>query len=144
MPRTKSPERRGSSQGPERPDGTAPVNEVVLRGRLTAAPQQRTLPSGDRLVRLRVSVPRPERVAGAHGRAGGVDWVNCAVWAGRLRVNALRWRTGDLVELSGALRRRYFRPPSSPVAQTRLEVEVHAGRRVARARPTDRPQSEAC
>jgi single-stranded DNA-binding protein len=35
------------------------VNEVVLRGRLSADPDERVLPSGDRIVTWRLIVQRP-------------------------------------------------------------------------------------
>jgi single-strand DNA-binding protein len=42
-----------------------------------------------------------------------------------------RWAAGDVVEVEGALRRRFFR--GGPGMATRLEVEVLAGRLVSRA-----------
>lgn len=108
--------------------GVEPDNEVLLRGRLTADPRERTLPSGDLLVTLRISVPRADD---AQARPGA-DWVDCAVWGGRLRAQARRWCAEDVVEVRGALRRRYFRPAGGGT-QTRLEVEAHSGRRVSRA-----------
>jgi single-strand DNA-binding protein len=58
------------------------------------------------------------------------DWVDCAVWSARARRTARGWRVGDVVEVEGALRRRFYRGPGG--ASTRLEVEVLGGRVVTR------------
>ena len=103
------------------------VNEVVLRGKVSQAPEVRQLPSGDAVCSFRVVVPRPER----KGKSG-VDALECAVWTARLRRSVERWGEGDLVEVSGALRRRFFRS-SAGGAASRYEVEVTAARLVSRA-----------
>ena len=106
------------------------LNEVRLVGRLAEDPAERTLPSGDVLVTLRVVVDRevPERTT----RRKAVDALECAVWDPRLQRRVLRWRAGAVVEVSGALRRRFFRGGGG-AAQSRVEVEVTAGRVSRRA-----------
>lgn len=104
-----------------------PVNTVTLVGRLSVAPEERVLPSGDHLWTFRVVVQRPP----GRGRAGQVDALDCAVWGGPVRRSMRRWREGDLVEVTGAVRRRFFRTPSG--AASRVEVEVSAGRLLRRA-----------
>ena len=59
------------------------------------------------------------------------DWVDCAVWGGRPRRAVSRWGAGDVVEVEGALRRRFFH--GGPGMSTRLEVEVLGGRLIRRA-----------
>jgi single-strand DNA-binding protein len=103
------------------------VNTVTLVGRLSVTPVERMLPSGDRLWTFRVVVPRPV----GHGRAGQVDALDCAVWAGSVRRSVRRWREGDVVEVTGAVRRRFFRTPAG--AASRVEVEVSTGRLLRRA-----------
>ncbi len=104
-------------------------NTVVLRGRVSEAPDERELPSGDLLVTFRLVVPRAP-APGDPSRATS-DWVGCAVWGGRVKRSVRTWRAGDVVSVTGALRRRYFRTASGTA--TRLEVEVHSGRVVSRA-----------
>jgi single-strand DNA-binding protein len=104
-----------------------PVNEVTLVGRVSLAPEERVLPSGDRLWTFRVVVPRPA----GRGRPGQVDALDCAVWAGHARRAVRTWREGDLVRVSGAVRRRFFRTPTG--SASRVEVEVSSGRLVRRA-----------
>ena len=59
------------------------------------------------------------------------DWVDCSAWGRKVRRTASGWRLGDVVELEGALRRRFYRGASGTA--TRLEVEVLSGRLVSRA-----------
>ena len=114
-------------------------NEVVLSGRLSRAPVERELPSGDRVVSLRVVVRRPMpgaprgRAAG-QGGAGGqgrpramVDVIDVGCWAAGVRRAASRLREGDRVEVTGALRRRFFRGGAG--VESRYEVEAGVVRR---------------
>jgi single-strand DNA-binding protein len=104
------------------------VNEVRLVGRLSAAPQERLLPSGDTVWTFRLVVPRPEDRAGSR-RA--VDALECAVWAGRVRRSVSAWAVDDVVEVTGSVRRRFFRAGGAPAS--RVEVEVSSGRLIRRA-----------
>jgi single-strand DNA-binding protein len=109
-----------------------PVNEVRLVGRLAAAPEQRELPSGDVLVVFRVVVDREGTVDRRGARAGpSVDTIDCAGWRGDVRRTVSAWRAGDVVEVHGALRRRFWRGPHGPAS--RCEVAVSRARRVSRA-----------
>lgn len=111
------------------PDGS--VNEVHLVGRVSAAGQSRALPSGDLLTVLRVVVARPQ-TSRRSARTPTVDTVECAIWTAQLRRRALALPAGTLVEIDGALRRRFWRTPGGPAS--RYEVEVRALRRVSGAR----------
>lgn len=108
----------------------APRNHVVLQGRVSSAPLERVLPSGDCIVTLRVVVPRDKSPMSAKSKQGS-DWVDCAAWGGRVRRSVARWNVGDVVEIEGALRRRFYRVESG--TSTRVEVEVLAARLLARA-----------
>lgn len=111
-----------------RPSAAEAVNEVRLVGRVSQQPRQRVLPSGDSLWSFRVVVPRSD----SRGRTRvQVDAVDCCVWAGRVRRSVAGWRTDDVVEVSGSVRRRFFR--TSHGAASRFEVEVSAGRLIRRA-----------
>lgn len=115
-----------------REDREAVVNEVRLVGRVGGAPQERELPSGDRLVQLRVVV---DRAGGSGGRGGvrrRVDTIDVACWAPRPRRSAAGMRPGDVVEVTGALRRRFFRTGGSTAS--RYEVEAQSVRRAHRPR----------
>jgi single-strand DNA-binding protein len=126
---------RGRDDGP----GTTPaLNEVALRGRASAPGEERTLPSGDLIVTLRVVVPREGAAArrpagGVEVRRASVDTIDVVCWTARTRRAALRLAAGDGVEIGGALRRRFFGGPSG--RQSRYEVEATSVRRVARGAP---------
>lgn len=111
-------------------------NEVTLVGRLSGEPQTRTLPSGDVLLSWRLVIARLPADVPA-GRPS-VDTLDCATFRGDCRRSAGHWITGDVVHVTGALRRRFWRTPSG--VASRVEVEVTSARRLQRAAPR-RPAS---
>jgi single-strand DNA-binding protein len=105
-------------------------NEVHLVGRLAAVPTERDLPSGDLVVTFRLVVAR-ERNNRAGTRSPSVDTIDCAAWTKGAQRSLRSWEPGDVVEVHGALRRRFWRSPHG--ASSRSEVEVTSARRAARA-----------
>jgi single-strand DNA-binding protein len=107
-------------------------NAVLLVGRVSGAPERRSLPSGDELVGFRLVVRR------AADGDEGVDTLDVAVGpapapgrrpsAGqvgrRLLADAERLEDGARVEVLGELRRRWW--GSGRVRQSRVEVRAHA------------------
>ena len=106
------------------------VNDIRLRGRLAAVAEERELPSGDTVVTFRLVVDRPARTARSASSAR-VDTLDCAAFAGPVRRRVQHWQPGDILEVHGSLRRRFFRAGGGPAS--RYEVEVAAATRVARA-----------
>jgi single-strand DNA-binding protein len=102
-----------------------------LAGRVSSAPVERELPSGDRVVTFRLVMTREQTVMTAKSKQVS-DWVDCAAWGGRVRRSVATWQVNDQVEVEGALRRRFFRDAGG--ASSRVEVEVLTGRRTERAR----------
>lgn len=118
-------------------DRTAARNEVLLVGRVPAAPEERELPSGDVLVTWRLVVGRPPGRRPPEGvRATTVDTLDCVAWTASARRAAAALAPDDVVEVSGALRRRFWQAGAS--AASRCEVEVSSVRRVSR-RPSRTP-----
>ena len=107
------------------------TNEVLLRGRLSGAPEERVLPSGDTVWTFRVVIGRPSREVASGPRRRGVDALECAVWSGRVKRSVPTWRDGDVVEVGGALRRRFFKSAGATVS--RVEVDVVRGKVIRRA-----------
>ncbi len=108
------------------------LNEVRIRGRVAADPASRVLPSGDELLTLRVVVGRGDRPARGRDGPGAtsrsvVDTLDVACWSAATRRAAGRCVAGDVVEVEGALRRRFFRSGGSPAS--RYEVEARSLRR---------------
>jgi single-strand DNA-binding protein len=112
-------------------DPPVECNEVCLRGRLAAPAEERELPSGDALVSFRVVVRRPAAARRLRERAPTIDTIDCVAWEKPARRAALGWVAGDVVEVTGALRRRFWRAGAGAVSRT--EVEVVKAKRVARA-----------
>ena len=94
-------------------------NEVVLVGRVTSPAAERVLPSGDTITSWRITVDRD---------GDGRDVVDCTAWTARLQRSALGWQKGDVVEITGALRRRFWRAGAALGSAT--EVEVHTAKRM--------------
>ena len=109
---------------------TAERNDVTLVGRLAAPAEERGLPSGDAIATFRVVVGRPPRPG---SRAPAVDALDCVAWSAAARRTVLGWTKDDVVEVTGALRRRFWRGAGGAVSRT--EVEVLKARRVAKAPP---------
>ena len=104
------------------------VNEVRLVGRVSQPPDEKVLPSGDAVTTFRIVVDR----VGDRGRSKQtVDVLDCAVWNGRLRRSVSTWTTGDVIEVSGSVRRRFLRGAQGTAS--RVEVEVVRGRVIRRA-----------
>ena len=102
-------------------------NDVVLRGKLSAPAEERTLPSGDTLVSFRLVVRRPEPRA----RGQSVDVLSCITYDRALQRRAAAWAPGDVVEVEGALQRRFWRTGSGTASV--CEVNCRKGRKVPRS-----------
>jgi single-strand DNA-binding protein len=108
-------------------------NEVALRGRLPAAAEERTLPSGDVIVTFRIVVTRTasrraqQASVPADRRRATVDTIDVVCWRTAAQRAARRLAPGDVVEVEGALRRRFFGGPNG--RQSRHEVEAARVRR---------------
>jgi single-strand DNA-binding protein len=107
-------------------------NEVALTGRLAVGALERVLPSGDRCVSFRVIVARPANGRAAQRSRSRIDTIDCVAWSAQVRRQVLGWQADDLVHVTGALRRRFWRAPSGATA-SRYEVDVAQARRVQRA-----------
>lgn len=114
--------------------GTAPkadqqINEVRLVGRLSKQPSTKQLPSGDELVSLRVVVRRPRASPGPTRRTT-VDAIDVVCWSAGTRRRALTLRPDDTIEVTGALRRRFWRGEGG--VSSLCEVEARSLKRLAR------------
>jgi single-strand DNA-binding protein len=108
--RTPEPEESG-------PPEVRHLNEVHVVGRVSAAPEVRPL-SGGELVVWRMAVERP-RPPDTPRRS---DWIGCTASEQTPRSIARDLRVGDVAEIHGVLRRRFWRSRNGPM--TPLEVEV--------------------
>jgi single-strand DNA-binding protein len=102
-------------------------NEVHLIGRLAAPVESRTLPSGAMIAIFRLIVRRPPpQPRPAVGRTPTVDVIDCVAWTEPLQQSVARYRAGDMIEVAGALRRRFWRTPGPGATgpASRCEVEL--------------------
>src|SRR6266487_3305705 len=99
-------------------NAAAADNHVFLRGILAETPRVRTLPSGDELCSFRLTVARAK---GSFGRAR-VDSIDCAATRPAPRKAALRSAPGEVLEVTGSLRRRFWRNGTG-IAASRYEVD---------------------
>jgi single-strand DNA-binding protein len=107
-------------------------NEVVLIGRLAAEAVEKQLPSGDVLTTFRVIVERAPRRSAPEGvKQATVDAIECVAWTAAARRAAGGWAADDVVEVHGALHRRFWRAGAG--AQSICEVEVTSAKRLRKA-----------
>lgn len=92
------------------------VNEVLLRGRVSGEPTERELPSGDRVVEFRIVIPRKSRA--------GVDTLDIAAWTAKTRRTGLALKGEEWVEISGAIRRRFWQGPSGLASRWQIEASA--------------------
>ncbi|HEX2858203.1 MAG TPA: single-stranded DNA-binding protein [Propionibacteriaceae bacterium] len=103
------------------------ANEVRLVGRVSGISEAHELPSGDSVVTLRLVVPREVH----RPRQPSVDTIDVACWSPDTREGAAQVGVGGTAEVTGSLRRRFFR--SGAGLQSRYEVEAQGVRPVAGA-----------
>jgi single-strand DNA-binding protein len=110
-------------------------NDVVLRGRLSSPPELRPLPSGDTLLVFKLVVrrenPRP--------RGPKSDVITCVSLLPALLHHAAAWTPDDVVEVEGALQRRFWRTPTGTAVA--YEVNCRRGRKVTRGGRRAAPRS---
>ena len=71
------------------------LNDLLLRGRISAAAIEKELPSGDKVVEFRLIVSRERR--------DGVDTLDIGAWSAKSRRIALTLKPDEWVEVSGAI-----------------------------------------
>lgn len=95
-------------------------NHVVLRGRVADHADTRILPSGDEIVAFRLIVDRG-RSARKRSRQH-VDTFDCSCWTATLRGRALRLAPGEVIEVSGELRRLFNRGGAGVTSRVFVDV----------------------
>ncbi len=103
-------------------------NDVVLIGRVSAEPTPRVLPSGDELLSWRLVVSRDQAAKAARANAPTIDTIDCIAYKAAVRRLAARCVGGEVLEVHGALRRRFWRGANG--LASRYEVEVFTAKRL--------------
>ena len=89
------------------------LNEVRIRGRVSGAAIEKELPSGDRVAEFRVVVARDDRE--------GYDTFDIAVWKASLRKRAMGLHEDEWLEITGVLRRRFWRAGAAIASRWQVE-----------------------
>ena len=90
------------------------LNDLLLRGRVSAPAIEKELPSGDKVAEFRLIVSRAER--------GGVDTLDVAAWSSKVRRSALTLKEGEWVEITGAIHRRFWSGPAGVASRWQGEA----------------------
>ncbi len=90
------------------------LNDLLLRGRVSAPAVEKELPSGDKVVEFRLIVSRLER--------GGVDTLDIAAWSSKMRRSALSLKEGEWVEITGSIHRRFWSGPTGVASRWQVEA----------------------
>ncbi len=90
------------------------LNDLLLRGRVSARAVEKELPSGDKVVEFRLIVTRLE--------GNGVDTLDIAAWSAKIRRQALSLKDDEWVEISGAIHRRFWKSPTGVASRWQVEA----------------------
>ena len=94
------------------------LNDLLLRGRVSAEAIEKELPSGDKVVEFRLIVSRDKR--------DGVDTLDIAAWNAKSRRTALTLKSDEWVEISGSVHRRFWRSTGGLASRWQVEAVVIA------------------
>ena len=97
------------------------INRVELVGRVSAAPESRTLPSGDELISFRLIVSRDRAMVKRSRQT--VDTIECSAWSAALRRKVARLEPGSTVRVTGQLRRRFSRGGAGVISRVSVDLE---------------------
>jgi len=91
------------------------LNDLLLRGRVSAQATSKELPSGDKVVEFRLIVTRSERE--------GVDTLDIAAWSAKSRRIALTLESDEWIEVSGSIHRRFWQSPTGVASRWQIEAD---------------------
>jgi single-stranded DNA-binding protein len=91
------------------------LNDLLLRGRVSAQATSKELPSGDKVVEFRLIVTRAERE--------GVDTLEIAAWSAKTRKIALTLEGDEWVEISGSIHRRFWQSPTGVASRWQVAAD---------------------
>ena len=93
------------------------LNDLLLRGRVSAPATVKELPSGDKVVEFRLIITRSDRE--------GVDTLDIAAWSAKSRKSALSLKADEWIEISGSVHRRFWQAPTGLASRWQVEaVEI--------------------
>ena len=91
------------------------LNDLLLRGRVSAQATSKELPSGDKVVEFRLIITRSERE--------GVDTLDIAAWSAKSRKIALTLQGDEWIEVSGSIHRRFWQSATGVASRWQIEAD---------------------
>ena len=91
------------------------LNDLLVRGRVSAQATSKELPSGDKVVEFRLIITRSERE--------GVDTLDIAAWSAKSRKIALTLQGDEWIEVSGSIHRRFWQSPTGVASRWQIEAD---------------------
>jgi single-stranded DNA-binding protein len=95
-------------------DNDFSLNDVLLRGRVSAQAITKEMPSGDKVVEFRLIITRELRE--------GVDTLDIGAWSSKSRKTALTLKSGQWIEISGSIHRRFWQSPTGVASRWQVEA----------------------
>lgn len=90
------------------------LNDLLLRGRVSAKASQKELPSGDTVVEFRLIITRD--------KGKGVDTLDIGAWSAKARRSAMSLKPDEWIEVSGSVHRRFFKGASGLASRWQVEA----------------------
>ncbi|WP_433188346.1 single-stranded DNA-binding protein [Actinoallomurus sp. CA-150999] len=123
-----------TAETPDAAAGVIHVNEIVLVGRLSGAPEWKALPEGREVAVWRLIVEHQN----ARSPQDAIDTIRCVTYDSAVQEGIRGWRHGDLIEVRGSLRHRFWRAPNGPRGLYEVEAAIAVRHDRAASRPGDR------
>ena len=90
------------------------LNDVLLRGRVSAEAIEKELSSGDKVVEFRLIVTR--------SKGEGVDTLDIGAWNSKARRSAIRLKPGEWIEVTGSVHRRFWKGAAGLASRWQVEA----------------------
>jgi len=90
------------------------LNDLLLRGRVSAPATIKELPSGDKVVEFRLIVSRVDRA--------GVDTLDIGAWSAKARKTAASLKSDEWIEITGSVHRRFWQAPSGLASRWQVQA----------------------
>jgi single-strand DNA-binding protein len=90
------------------------LNDLLLRGRVSAPAVTKELPSGDKVAEFRLIITRDNRE--------GVDTLDIAAWSAKSRRFAMNLKADDWIEVSGSIHRRFWKSANGVASRWQVEA----------------------
>ncbi len=109
------------------------VNEIVLVGRLSGVPEWKALTGDEQVAVWRLIVEHRN----ARSPQDAIDTIRCVTYDAAVQEDVRGWGHGDVIEVRGALRHRFWRASSGPRGLYEVEA-AHVVRRMEAPPPRTR------